>query len=432
VAPLRPTRRATITGALASLSLAACGGGGGDSGNSSGGLRFTWWGGDLRNTMTQQVIEAFNAANPDSPVSGEPGAFEGYFDKLATQVAAGDAPDIIQMPESYFLEYVGRGALLDLTDLDIPHDSIDDAIWNAGIIDGKLYGVPSGVNTHCIIADPTLFAEAGIALPDDTTWTWDDYRALAKQLSDALGDGRFGSGPLGLDQNGLGLWLRQHDAQLFTTEGGLGFEAADAAPYWELALAMSEEGAIPGGDETTEQAGATLEQSGTATGRYAMAWWASNQLANLNSASGKELAILRPPTVAGSTSEGEYSAGPGWYVVYSKSENAEAAGTFLDFLVNSQTAGDILLTERGTPPNTTVSQTLVDTGKLSEADVTVVEFLTELTPDLADPTPALTPVGGSDFQNVMRRYTGDVLFGRTTPVAAAQDLIDEVSGDLEA
>ena len=53
-------------------------------------------------------------ANPGVKISGQPGEFNSYWDKLATQTAGGTAPDIIQMDMAYIAEYGTRGALLDL------------------------------------------------------------------------------------------------------------------------------------------------------------------------------------------------------------------------------------------------------------------------------------------------------------------------------
>ena len=89
------------------LSLAGCGSSDSSSSSSpagSGGaaasgepvtLRFAWWGSDSRHKTTQKVIDAYEAEHPNVTINGEFGEFSGYWDKLATATAAGDAPDII-------------------------------------------------------------------------------------------------------------------------------------------------------------------------------------------------------------------------------------------------------------------------------------------------------------------------------------------------
>ena len=90
----RRRRRKTGVAAAAAavvmaLSLSACGGGSGQQ-NADGPveLRFSWWGGDKRAQLTQEAIKKFEAENPNIKIKPEFGDWSGYWDKLATQVAA--------------------------------------------------------------------------------------------------------------------------------------------------------------------------------------------------------------------------------------------------------------------------------------------------------------------------------------------------------
>src|SRR5690625_1251108 len=115
-----PTRRTLMaTGGAAALggALTACNGGlggfggGGDDGTTT--ILYGWWGSPEKDEALFAAIDAFNAANPDIVVEGESTPWEGYWDKLATMSAGGDAPDVIHMSERYILEYGERDALLD-------------------------------------------------------------------------------------------------------------------------------------------------------------------------------------------------------------------------------------------------------------------------------------------------------------------------------
>ncbi|MET3367019.1 UNVERIFIED_CONTAM: hypothetical protein ABIE34_000240 [Jeotgalibacillus campisalis] len=64
-------------------------------------IRFSWWGNATRAELTNKAIKEFEAANPNIKVKPEYGDIGGYFDKLATQVAANDAPDVITMGGAY-------------------------------------------------------------------------------------------------------------------------------------------------------------------------------------------------------------------------------------------------------------------------------------------------------------------------------------------
>lgn len=104
IASRRTALAALSLTALASTSLAACGPnvtGGGQAEGDSSSLRFSWWGNTERAATTEQVIDLFLEKNPEVTISAEPGDISGYFDKLATSVAAGDAPDVMTMGGAY-------------------------------------------------------------------------------------------------------------------------------------------------------------------------------------------------------------------------------------------------------------------------------------------------------------------------------------------
>lgn len=84
---------ALAAGVLAAgLVLTSCssGGGGDPSAGGSGAeqieLRFAWWGSDTLNDIKAQQIALFEKAHPNITVAGEPSEYNGYYDKLATQV----------------------------------------------------------------------------------------------------------------------------------------------------------------------------------------------------------------------------------------------------------------------------------------------------------------------------------------------------------
>src|SRR4030095_12072100 len=100
-----------LAAAATTMGLAGCApgsSGGGSQGGGQGGatnLALAWWGNPTRNKNTQAEIDAFMKANPNLKISGQPGDFTSYWDKLATQTAGGQAPDIIQMDMAYIAEY---------------------------------------------------------------------------------------------------------------------------------------------------------------------------------------------------------------------------------------------------------------------------------------------------------------------------------------
>ena len=117
-----------------------------------------------------------------------------------------------------------------------------------------------------------------------------------------------------------------------------------------------------------------------------------------------------------------------FWSISSRSKHQKEAAEFVNYLANSTTAGNIILAERGVPPNTEIRAAV--TPKLQPADAASAKFIQDIGKELGDPSPA-PPVGGGQVEKIIQRYTTEVLFGRQTPDKAAQGFIDEINGELK-
>lgn len=411
--------------AAAVLALSACGGGATpESADGTVELRFSWWGSDKRAQLTQAAIAAFEAENPKIKIKPEYGDWSGYWDKLATQVAANDAPDIIQMDEKYITEYSSRGALLDLSKYEIDTSKLDEAALNAGKSEDGLTGIAAGINAATIIANPAVFQAAGVALPDDKTWTWEDFGRISAELTEKSPKGTYGSAAYGTDEASLGVWLRQNGKSLYTSDGKLGFEPADIAEWWGFLKELSEKKAVPSASEVVEAEAAPLDQSGLAVGKNGLAFWWSNQLPALEKAAGSDLQILRFPSKTGEAADAQlwYKASQFWSAS-SRTKHPEETAKFIDFLANNEKAGAALLADRGVYPNTEVRAAIES--KLTPADIKVVKFIDQIKGELGE-APAPPPKGAGAIQEIVKRYTSEVLFNRLSTDEAGKKAHDEM------
>ncbi|MCT9869038.1 ABC transporter substrate-binding protein [Paenarthrobacter aurescens] len=432
----RRTRRKLRASALvaataaAVLALTACGGGGSEAKSADGKveLRFAWWGGDKRAQVTQAAIAAFEAENPNIKIKPEYGDWSGYWDKLATQVAANDAPDIIQMDEKYITEYSTRGALLDLSKYDIDTSKLDQAALDAGKGEKGLTGIAAGINAATILANPAVFQAAGVALPDDKTWTWEDFERISAEVTAKSPKGTYGAAAYGTDEASLGVWLRQNGKSLYTDDGKLGFEPSDIAEWWSFLKELSEKKAVPSASEVVEAEAAPLDQSGLATGKNGLAFWWSNQLPALEKAAGGELQILRFPSKTGKAADAKlwYKASQFWSAS-SRTKHPEETAKFINFLTNNVKAGEALLADRGVYPNSEVREAIAP--KLAKADVKVVDFIDQIKGELGE-APAAPPKGAGAIQEIVKRYTSEVLFDRLSTEEAGKKAVDEMKSAI--
>nr|WP_306422713.1 extracellular solute-binding protein [Paenarthrobacter aurescens] len=412
------------------MALTACGGGGSEAKSADGKveLRFAWWGGDKRAQVTQAAIAAFEAENPNIKIKPEYGDWSGYWDKLATQVAANDAPDIIQMDEKYITEYSTRGALLDLSKYDIDTSKLDQAALDAGKGEKGLTGIAAGINAATILANPAVFQAAGVALPDDKTWTWEDFERISAEVTAKSPKGTYGAAAYGTDEASLGVWLRQNGKSLYTDDGKLGFEPSDIAEWWSFLKELSEKKAVPSASEVVEAEAAPLDQSGLATGKNGLAFWWSNQLPALEKAAGGELQILRFPSKTGKAADAKlwYKASQFWSAS-SRTKHPEETAKFINFLTNNVKAGEALLADRGVYPNSEVREAIAP--KLAKADVKVVDFIDQIKGELGE-APAAPPKGAGAIQEIVKRYTSEVLFDRLSTEEAGKKAVDEMKSAI--
>ena len=423
---------AGLAAAATSGGLAACAPGSGKAGGTSGGgtnLSLTYWSNPTRTANTQAEIDAYIKANPTVKIQPQPGDFSSYWEKLATQTAGGTAPDIIQMDMAYISEYGHRGALLDVSKVDT--SKFVEGTVESGKIDGKLVGINAGINSFIILSNPSVFEKAKMDLPDDTTWTWDEFMDVAAEVA-AKADVPFGGCRMFSSDALFGTWLRQHGKELFTAEGP-GFELADAEAWFEMMVKFEKAKAIGTAQQISEEGeGASakpLAQSAIVVGNAAMQSSNTNQLEANNAASGQTLKMLRAPSLAGKATDRKawYKASMLWSVS-AKSKNADAAIAWVNWWVNSTEAADLDKAERGIPANSELQAHIEP--KLTPAQQTVSKFITEIKPELAN-TPIAPPPGGGTLVEVMFRNQTDVLFGRASVADAAKKFVDELKSNIK-
>lgn len=429
----RQGARVAVLGAVTAIALSACATGGPAEpeltlSEEPVTLSFTWWGNDTRHAITQEIIDAFEAEHPNITIEPQFTDWVGYWDKLSTTVAAKDTPDIIQMDEKYLSTYATNGVLMDLGELSSVLDTGDysEAVLNSGSLDGTLYALPAGINTFSLAANKTLFDQLGIELPDDSTWTWDDFQALGEEVRAATADVHYLQG-WGFNDGVLNNWLRQNDTSLYTDDGDVGVDADVLAEWWQYQLDLIADGLVPGADVLVETEGGVSE-SLTATNRTLLGPWWSNQIQALEEASGSEIVPLQVPTVEGSPEGTSYFKSSMYWSASASTEHPAEVATFLNYLANSEEAADLLVTERGVPANDTIREYI--TPSLDEVNTKVVDFL-ELVGETVGPPLQVTPPGGAAAETILDTHTEQVLFGTLTPEQAAQSFIAELQRALD-
>lgn len=424
------SRRSLLTaglGLLGGSALAACGGtgggpaasGGGGGGGGSNALQMTWWGSPERHKRTQEALKKFEELHKDVKIRSQFSGWDGYWEKLATQTAGGQPPDLIQMDYAYITEYAGRGALEPLDGYvgkKLEVDDWQDAALSGGKVDGKLYGMNAGINSMALMYNDELIKELGFEVPD-YKMSWDDYVALCKQIKAKAPDGVYAT------QNGLfeslpfEAWLRQRGKNIYA-DGKLGYAPADLTEWFSLWLDLQKSGVAASAEEQATAVG-DVQNSLLVRKKSVFHFGHSNQLTAFSGLSKFEVGLHMFP---GGDKQGQYYKPSQLFTVSAKSKAKDATVDVVNALLNVPDVAILLGSERGVPAKPAVKDAL--TPKASETDKRVFEYIDFLA-DKVGPTPAPPPKGSTDIGTALSDAGELIAFGKTPVDQAVEKFFGE-------
>jgi multiple sugar transport system substrate-binding protein len=175
----------------------------------------------------QEIIANFEDENPDILVQLEAVAGRDYYTRLLTQIAAGDAPDIMQVGDDAVPMFVDKGAFLPLDDFIAGDYPLDTSIYLPGVLEpgqweGKQWLLPKDFTPLGVYYNKKIFDEFGVEVPQDG-WTWDDLLEKALALTqDTDGDGRTDIWGIQLTANwttGFEYWIAAAGGRLISEDG---------------------------------------------------------------------------------------------------------------------------------------------------------------------------------------------------------------------
>ncbi len=429
-------------GMAASL-LTGCGGGNTDSGSTAaagensgavtttgaaeGGsgdavtLKFTWWGSQSRHDYTQKILDAYTAEHPDITFEAVPAGWDGYFDKLSTEAASGSMPDIVQMDYLYISTYAKNNSIADLQpyidDKTIDVSGIDDALLNSANITGKMAGMVLSTSLVTLPYNPEVLEKAGVAEPD-SSWTWDDFIALNQKLKEAGVTDAAVINPT-LDTNLFHYWVCQHGGKLFADDQkSLGYaDDQILVDYIRMFKDAMDQDLVPTPDEMGQIDTLGLEAGPVVTGEGAFTQnW--NNYSTLVAKANDKIKMVTPPTIGADDKKGLWMK-PGMFLSISEtSPHKKEAAEFINWFLNSETANDIMMAERGTPSSSMARDYLSNSGKMAPWQQDMFAYV-DMAAKMAGETPAPDPTGMSEVNKVFADACNAAFYDQMSPEDAA-------------
>src|SRR5699024_4292912 len=126
----------------------------------------------------------------------------------------------------------------------------DEAVLDTGrLADGTLVGAPLGIGIFSVGVNTALLEQAGIELPDDTSWTWEELSELSQQVgewADEAGEDVVGLDFFGTSAAELGPGARKAAERLFLRKDEKCIWKETMVYYLEYSKARVDDGAPPG------------------------------------------------------------------------------------------------------------------------------------------------------------------------------------------
>lgn len=102
-----------------------------------------------------------------------------YLPKVLQQASSKTLPDLLMLNDPDIAQIASIGALAPLTDFNINTDGFSQAEVQAGMYNGKLYGLLPTDDPYVLFYNKDLFTKAGVQPPT----TWDELKAVAAKLT---------------------------------------------------------------------------------------------------------------------------------------------------------------------------------------------------------------------------------------------------------
>ncbi len=379
-------------------------------------LTYAFWGNDDRAARYDELIAAFNEEYPNITVNVSFTDFPSYWEKRQTEAAGGGLPDVFQFSDSYLRQYGESGNLLDLAEVSdhIDMTTFDEGLLGTGALEGTQYSLPTGYSLWANFINDDLVAQAGVEMPEGGTDA-DEFDDWMAEVTDGTGGAVFGGTDYTQRIQGFELALRAEGGNLYTDEGELGFTEDDLREYWESGAGLRDGVAVP--QQRLEE---LAPKSGFGAGITAseMSW--SNFLGGYLADSGaSSISIVAPPTAKQGSKDLYRQAGL-QVAISAKTEHPEAAALFLDFVVNSETAGEVFGTTLGFPASTSK----LEGATLEGPDKQVADYI-EASADRIGDAPPVPVVGYGTLEQTFWELGKSIGLGATTVDQAVEQFFAE-------
>jgi multiple sugar transport system substrate-binding protein len=404
----------------------------GGSGQKTGGettMRFSYWGGDARIAIYNQIVARYTEDNPGIKITLEPSSFNDYFNKLSTQLAGGAAADVISMHPRYLKYYSSSGALFRLNDYcdkgTIDVSDFSRAGLGIGRISDNIWMISTGTVAHGLFINETIFQELGIPLSRFDNIDWEGYVNLAIEVSQKSNGKYYGTNDESFSPNDvpLAIFMRTRGKDYFGPDGKVGFNRQDLIDYLTLFDRLRNAKAVPDAQRSGESLNQTWEQGNDVKGIVGFWFLNANRLRIFQEQMPNvHLVMRRAPVTNGR--HGEYLDGSG-ISINVKTPYKDQAAHFINYWINNQRSMELFKIEHGFPASARMNAWVFNL--LDASNKLASQFMDEVNSGGVLSDYVLPPDNWQDIQNALAQETQAIAYGTKTIEKAVDDFFATVA-----
>lgn len=380
------------------------------------------FGGEADQKVYADAHARFNETYPNvtivdnfTPVS----TWSEYSNKIVTQVAGGQAPDIINIAIEGARLLVSKDLLIPLDDIlsgDSTSAELTDDVHPALIapfnIEGQTWYIPHSWNNMVIHYNTKIFADAGLE-PPKADWTWNDFLETAKTLTTGEGDNKvFGFG-IPYFNFGLTPWLLTNSTYQLNddwTQSNLDDPKVVESVQFvhDLVHVHGVSPAVEGTDTTNL----------FVSGRLAMSGWGHWPIQGFLANDFKDFDVQYWPRNTAATSV----FGVGGWGISSETPHSDLAWELIKELTSKETIQATADVGVAIPARRSVAE--------SEAFLALPPNAKIFYESLNDTKPVASPANFNELETIFMRHMGEIMSGAVEPEAGMNAAHEELSAAM--
>lgn len=344
-------------------------------------LKMSWWGGDDRHQKTLEALKLFEEKYPNIKVKPEYGGWQGWQEKVTTQIVGNTSPDVMQIDWNWIDLFSRDGSgfydlnkvshILEL-EKNYPQEMLNQCVAN-----GKLNAVPIGVTGKVFYINKTTYEKAGLPVPS----SFEEMISSSKIIREKLGNDYYA-----FDTDAYGALLlmiyklEQETGKPFIIDNKVAYTEAEVTEAVRFYDNLVKENVMPSLKVRAAAGFIPLDQHPSwIQGKYAgtYEWDSSAQKWQDALEAGQELVVAPYPKDFGTYPSAFNKVSMG-YAIKKNTKHPEEAATLIHFLTSDPEAIKILGTSRGVPSNATAINVLKENNQLTglgfDANNAVISF----------------------------------------------------------